>query len=132
MSGAGGANRAPPYYAVIFSSVRNGQDEEGYAEASSRMLELAAQQPGFLGVESARGADGFGITVPYWESEAAISTWREHANTPRCVATAARTGTASMGYGWSRSSAHMALRPVPARSKRPGHARMPLRHASRP
>ncbi len=42
------------------------------------MLELAAQQPGFLGVESAR-SDGLGITLSYWQSEEAISAWREHA-----------------------------------------------------
>ena len=44
-----------------------------------RMVELAAQQPGYLGVESTRGGDGFGITVSYWESEAAIAAWRQHA-----------------------------------------------------
>jgi heme-degrading monooxygenase HmoA len=74
----------PPYYAVIFSSQRNGDDEAGYAAAAERMLELAAQQPGFLGAESVRGADGFGITVSYWESEAAIGAWKyqaEHAAT---------------------------------------------------
>lgn len=43
---------------------------------AERMLELAAQQPGFLGVESARGEDGFGITVSYWVSEAAIAGWK--------------------------------------------------------
>ena len=69
----------PPYYAVIFSSQRNGHDDAGYGEAAQRMVELAAQQPGFLGVESARGADGFGITVSYWESEEAIAAWRRHA-----------------------------------------------------
>ena len=74
----------PPYYAVIFSSLRNGEDEAGYEAAAQRMLELAAQQPGFLGVESARGADGFGITVSYWASESAITAWKhqaEHAAT---------------------------------------------------
>lgn len=74
----------PPYYAVIFSSRRNGDDEAGYAAAADRMLELAAVQPGYLGVESARGTDGFGITVSYWASEAAISGWKhqaEHAAT---------------------------------------------------
>ena len=69
----------PPYYAVIFSSLRNGEDEAGYEAAAQRMLELAAQQPGFLGVESARGADGFGITVSYWASESAIGAWKHHA-----------------------------------------------------
>ena len=44
-----------------------------------RMLELAAQQPGFIGVESARNPDGFGITVSYWQSEAAIRQWKMQA-----------------------------------------------------
>jgi heme-degrading monooxygenase HmoA len=70
---------APPYYAVIFSSRRNGIDDAGYGEAAQRMVELASAQPGFLGVESARDADGFGITVSYWDSEAAIAAWRRHA-----------------------------------------------------
>ena len=74
----------PPYYAVIFSSLRNADDEAGYAAAAQRMLDLAAQQPGFLGAESARGTDGFGITVSYWASERDISAWKhqaEHAAT---------------------------------------------------
>jgi len=70
---------APPYYAVVFSSQRNDADPEAYAAAAERMMELAARQPGFLGVESARDAGGFGITVSYWESEAAIRAWRMHA-----------------------------------------------------
>ena len=69
----------PPYYAVIFSSQRNTHDDAGYGTMAERMVELAAQQPGFLGMESTRGADGFGITVAYWESEAAILAWRQHA-----------------------------------------------------
>ena len=70
---------APPYYAVVFSSTRNAQDEAGYAQAAERMLVLAAQQPGYLGVESTRGEDGFGITVSYWDSEAAIKAWKQQA-----------------------------------------------------
>lgn len=68
----------PPYYAVIFTSQRTAGDE-GYAETADRMVELAAQQPGFLGVESVRGADGLGITVSYWGSEEAIAAWKVHA-----------------------------------------------------
>jgi heme-degrading monooxygenase HmoA len=68
----------PPYYAVIFTSLRTDVDN-GYGETSDRMLELASQQPGFLGVESARGEDGLGITVSYWESEEAIAKWRAEA-----------------------------------------------------
>ena len=74
----------PPYYAVIFSSQRSAGDEDGYAAAAERMLALAATMPGFLGAESTRGADGFGITVSYWASEAAIVAWKhqaEHAAT---------------------------------------------------
>lgn len=68
---------APPYYAVIFSS-QLGEADPAYEQAAERMLELARQQPGFLGVESARGEDGFGITVSYWSSEAAILAWKQH------------------------------------------------------
>ncbi|MFY2763267.1 antibiotic biosynthesis monooxygenase family protein [Arenimonas sp. MALMAid1274] len=69
----------PPYYAVIFTSQRNADDGSAYGTTADRMVELAAQQPGYLGVESVRGADGLGITVSYWESEAAILAWRRHA-----------------------------------------------------
>ena len=70
----------PPYYAVIFSSKRReGVGDDGYAEMAQRMEQLVAQQPGFLGAESTRGADGFGITVAYFESEAAIAAWRNNA-----------------------------------------------------
>jgi heme-degrading monooxygenase HmoA len=68
----------PPYYAVIFSSQRT-TTEQGYDAMSERMVELAAQQPGFLGAESARDAQGFGITVSYWQDEASIAAWKRHA-----------------------------------------------------
>ena len=64
-------------YAVIFTSTRT-EGDNGYAEASERMMELVGQQPGFLGIDSIRGADGVGITVSYWESEAAVLAWRQH------------------------------------------------------
>lgn len=68
---------APPYYAVIFSSLRT-EGDNGYGQAAARMLELAREQPGFLGVESAR-EDGLGITVSYWSNEAAILAWKQQA-----------------------------------------------------
>jgi len=71
----------PPYYAVIFTSIRTG-DADGYGITADRMVELAHQQPGFLGVESARETrdDGpGGITVSYWESLDAIRTWKRQA-----------------------------------------------------
>lgn len=76
---AGFANTPqPPYYAVIFTSIRTAVDE-GYGEVADRMLELARRQPGFLGVESTRGADGLGITVSYWESLDSIAAWKSNA-----------------------------------------------------
>ena len=69
----------PPYYAAIFSSQRTAGDPS-YARMAARMFELASRQPGFLGVESARDADGFGITVSYWSSEEAIVAWKAHAD----------------------------------------------------
>lgn len=65
----------PPYYAVIFSS-RRADGDNGYGKMAERMVELAAQQPGFIGVESVRGSDGFGITVSYWASAESIAAWK--------------------------------------------------------
>ena len=79
MSGDGFAHTPePPYYAVMFSSVRT-SSEEGYGVMADRMVALARLQQGFLGVESARGPDGFGITVSYWASLEAIAAWKAHA-----------------------------------------------------
>jgi heme-degrading monooxygenase HmoA len=75
----------PPYVAVIFSSMRTSGDH-GYAAAAERMEELAAQQPGYLGIESARGDDRFGITVSYWADEESARAWKrvaEHAEAQR-------------------------------------------------
>jgi heme-degrading monooxygenase HmoA len=66
---------APPYYAVIFTSERS-PDDNGYGAMSERMGELARQQPGYIGVESAR--EGLGITVSYWESLEAIRNWKQN------------------------------------------------------
>lgn len=65
----------PPYFAVIFTSLRKPGDG-GYSVMAERMLELAAQQPGYLGVESVRDANGVGITVSYWSSLDAIRDWK--------------------------------------------------------
>ena len=66
---------SPPYYAVIFTSLRTGGDN-GYAEAAKHIAELAQQQPGFIGMESARNE--LGITVSYWESLEAIKAWKDN------------------------------------------------------
>jgi heme-degrading monooxygenase HmoA len=68
----------PPYYAVIFPSQRTVGDH-GYDHVAARMVELAATMPGFLGIESARNPDGFGLTVSYWQSEEAIRAWKAQA-----------------------------------------------------
>ncbi|GJL95586.1 MAG: polysaccharide biosynthesis protein [Hyphococcus sp.] len=69
---------APPYYAVIFTNQRADGDH-GYGAMAERMEALAKTMPGYLGFESARNADGFGIAVSYWESEAAIKNWKAKA-----------------------------------------------------
>ena len=65
----------PPYYAVIFTSIRT-EGDNGYAETAERILALARQQPGFLGYESAR--NDIGISVSYWSSLEAITAWRNN------------------------------------------------------
>ena len=67
----------PPYYAVIFTS-RQTDAVDGYSEMAGKMEAMAKQQPGYLGFESARGEDGLGISVSYWESEEAIANWRRN------------------------------------------------------
>lgn len=65
----------PPYFAVIFTSVRTDGDN-GYGEMAKQMVALASEQPGFLGFESAR--QEIGISVSYWASEEAIAAWKEN------------------------------------------------------
>ena len=67
-----------PYYVVIFTNQRT-DVEDGYAETAARMEDLAKTMPGYLGFDSARNEDGFGIAVSYWESEAAIAAWKKQA-----------------------------------------------------
>lgn len=67
----------PFHYAVIFSSQRSSEDDTGYAEMAAKMEELAAQQPGFIRVESVRDETGRGITVSYWRDLASIKNWRD-------------------------------------------------------
>jgi heme-degrading monooxygenase HmoA len=66
----------PPYFAVIFTSTRADGDH-GYGETADRMVELAQQQPGFLGIESAR--EDVGITVSYWRDLDSIKHWKANA-----------------------------------------------------
>ena len=65
----------PPYCATIFRTQLSG-DLEGYDETSDHMAELVGGYDGYLGMHSARGLDGFGITVCYWRSEEDIAAWR--------------------------------------------------------
>ena len=65
----------PPYYAVIFTAQRTDGDK-GYGRMAERMEELAGAEPGYLGIESARNSEGFGISVSYWSSEEAIVRWK--------------------------------------------------------
>jgi len=66
-----------PYYAVIFTSTRT-EGDNGYAEMAKQMEDLAKQQDGYLGIESAKSE--LGITVSYWESLASIANWKANTN----------------------------------------------------
>lgn len=99
-------------YAVIFLSQRSAADDEGYTAAAAAMDALAARQPGYRGVDSARGADGFGITVSWWADAESAQAWRAH---PDHEAMRARgraiwyerhevaAGGVDRAYGWSRA-----------------------------
>lgn len=99
----------PPYTAVIFTAQRTDGDQ-GYAAMAARMEELAADQPGYLGFESARGSDGLGLAVSYWVDEAGARAWKqvaEHLNAQRRGATDwyaeyhVRIATVTRSYGSS-------------------------------
>jgi len=63
----------PPYYAVIFTSIRT-EGDNGYSSMADEMDKLAKQQPGYLGIESARNE--IGITISYWRSLDDIKNWK--------------------------------------------------------
>jgi len=67
----------PPYYAVIFSSLKE-LDDLGYEEMTKKMVEIVSNQEGFLGAESLRDNRGFGITVSYWRDEESIKKWKSN------------------------------------------------------
>lgn len=71
------ATPEPPYLIVTFASQRmTGGEEDGYGDMAVHMGELAAKQPGYLGIESARDAEGFGITNSFWADEEGIRAWK--------------------------------------------------------
>ena len=67
----------PGSVAVIFMSKRN--DSDGYDEAVADMRLAAERFPGYVGIWSARGEDGVGITVSYWASDEAARAWKADA-----------------------------------------------------
>ena len=69
----------PPYWVVVFSSIRTTDAIDHYALVADAMVALASKQPGFLGIDSARDPNGIGITVSYWASEQAIIDWKKNA-----------------------------------------------------
>jgi heme-degrading monooxygenase HmoA len=75
-----GESEVQPYYAVIFTSERTTAEPDEYAAMAERMLELARQQPGFLGIESTRGSDGVGTTISYWQDLESIKAWKNVAD----------------------------------------------------
>jgi len=64
-----------PYYAVVFVSTFAAADST-YADTATELLQRVRTIPGFLGVDSARGHDGLGITVSYFATTEAIDQWR--------------------------------------------------------
>ncbi|MFI7581491.1 antibiotic biosynthesis monooxygenase [Kocuria kalidii] len=95
----------PPYTAVVFSSQRSetGHADE-YEQTARQMVEMAQQQPGYLGVEGARGADGFGVTVSYWETPRHAQAWKRSPSTWRLNTEELGTGMPNTRCAWPRSN----------------------------
>jgi heme-degrading monooxygenase HmoA len=101
----------PPYVAVIFTTRHTGVDDDGYHAMAERMGELSSQQPGYLGIESVRDADGVGITVSYWATHADALAWKlvaEHAGAQQLGREVwysgyrTRVATVERAYGFDR------------------------------
>lgn len=97
--------------AVIFVALRRAEDDEGYGRAAARMEALSASFPGYLGIDSARGADGLGITVSYWADEASAQAWKAQAEHAAIRALGRErwydhyrliVATVARGYQWQR------------------------------
>lgn len=69
----------PPYWVVVFTTVRTPTDPEGYAAASAEMWQLVREQPGYLAMDSVYGAGGKGIIVAYFTTEEAMREWGANA-----------------------------------------------------
>lgn len=81
-----GETPEPPYYVAIFTSLRTDADGDGFSAMVTRMVGIVRQQPGFLGMESADGADGTSIVVAYWKDDESIKRWKlqmEHRDAQR-------------------------------------------------
>ncbi|AVH61321.1 MULTISPECIES: antibiotic biosynthesis monooxygenase family protein [Streptomyces] len=68
------AAHEPPYYAVVFTSVRT-EGGNGYGETAERMEELVKDVPGYLGMDHAGTPGGLSVTVGYFRDEVAIKEW---------------------------------------------------------
>ncbi|MEU3643811.1 antibiotic biosynthesis monooxygenase [Lentzea sp. NPDC034063] len=68
----------PPYYAVVFTTVRT-QEQSGYRDTNARMEELVKDVPGYLGMDHAQNPGGLGITVAYFRDADALTQWRTNA-----------------------------------------------------
>lgn len=115
MSGDGIASTPePPYYAVVFTSRRTAVDDEGYASMSEEIESLVKRQPGYLGMESVRGAERVGITVAYFTDPESIRAWKQqedHRIAQRLgrekwyEAYSIRVCKVERAYGWERKPA---------------------------
>lgn len=66
----------PGTYAVIFKSKRTPEAGADYDAMNAMLFEMAKSQPGYIGIDSVRGADGTGLSVSYWRSREDIARWR--------------------------------------------------------
>jgi heme-degrading monooxygenase HmoA len=100
----------PPYWVVVFTSRRT-EGDQGYGAMAEEMATRVQSQPGFLGMDSVRGADGTAITVAYFRTEADIRAWKQvprHAEAQRLGreqwyrAYRVRVAKVEREYGWER------------------------------
>ena len=67
----------PPYVCAVFTSIRTDIDE-GYEKMNDNLFKEIYTISGYLGNESFRDKNGFGINVSYWKDINSLKNWRDN------------------------------------------------------
>ena len=68
---------SPPYVCAVFTSIRT-EINEGYEQMNDILFKEINKVSGYLGNETFRDKDGFGVNVSYWKDMKSLKYWRDN------------------------------------------------------